>query len=308
MCPCFLMIRRLPARLTIPACLLILFVGCDPDRISREKPTCSVVTQGTLPAELHETSGVAVSAAHPGLFWTHNDSRNDPLLFGVSETGTLLARMRVDGAENVDWEDIALAQCPAGSCLYIGDIGDNHARRSRITVYRVPEPHPGDTLTAPAERIYFVYPDGPRDAESLFVTPDGTLHIITKGREGPIRLFRSNPGPTFDGSEHTLTEVTTLRPAPSVRNDRVTAAALAPRGDVLAVRTYSHLQFFEWPSLAPVFTEPGLSLEHFQEPQGEAVDILDDGRIVITSEANRRPAMIRVISCGLEEWLTGTKP
>lgn len=107
-----------------------------------------------LPPEVRESSGAAEATTWPGaLFWTHNDSGHTPHLFAVAEDGSLVARLRVAGAQNVDWEDMAAAPCPveggagdagaavgAGRCLYIGDVGDNRERRPALDLYRIPEP------------------------------------------------------------------------------------------------------------------------------------------------------------------------
>src|ERR1044071_10089612 len=52
---------------------------------------------GSLDDEIHESSGVAVSRAHRGIFWTHNDS-GDPVLYAADEQGRTAGRVRVAGA------------------------------------------------------------------------------------------------------------------------------------------------------------------------------------------------------------------
>ncbi|HEX9107875.1 MAG TPA: hypothetical protein VF832_11615, partial [Longimicrobiales bacterium] len=143
-----------------------------------------------LPSVLNESSGLAASRRHPGVLWTHNDSDGEPAVYAIDTRGRLLGTVRVTGARNVDWEDIALGPCAAGDCLYIGDIGDNDAVRGEVQLYRVPEPAPGDAATAPAERLTLVYPDGPRDAEALFVLPDSSVYIVSKGRKSPVAVYR----------------------------------------------------------------------------------------------------------------------
>ncbi len=114
--------------------------------------------------ELRESSGVAASRAHAGIAWTHNDS-GDPVLFAVDARGRTAGRVSVTGATVEDWEDISIAPCPGGGdCLYVADIGDNDAARGTVTVWRVPEPAPGDARTAPATAIRLRYPDGAHDA------------------------------------------------------------------------------------------------------------------------------------------------
>jgi hypothetical protein len=98
-----------------------------------------------LPA-LPEASGVTGSRRTPGLLWSHNDS-GEPVVFALDAAGVVKGRVEVAGADVTDWEDITIGPCAQGSCLYIADIGDNRRTRSQISVYRVPEPRPGDSMT-----------------------------------------------------------------------------------------------------------------------------------------------------------------
>src|SRR5690606_25780786 len=118
----------------------------------------------------------------PGIRWTHNDSGGEPEIYAIDEQGRLVGTVRVPGAENRDWEDIALAPCATGDCIYIADIGDNAARRAEVVIYRVPEPDPSAEATETAERFAFRYSDGARDAEALFVLPERGLYVVSKGR------------------------------------------------------------------------------------------------------------------------------
>src|SRR4030095_5680947 len=130
-----------------------------------------------------EASGVAFSQRTPGVAWRHNESKK-PIVWALSDKGAVLGSVRVTGAEIVNWEDIAVGPCPGGSCLYIGDIGDNLASRSSITIYRTPEPAPNAKATDQVETMYANYPDRPRDAEALIVLPKADMLVITKGAAG----------------------------------------------------------------------------------------------------------------------------
>lgn len=88
---------------------------------------------------LSEASGLAASSRVPGRLWTHNDS-GEPVGVSVDARGTVTGRVRLMGARVEDWEAIAVGPCGTGSCLHVGDIGDNEAKRKRITIYRLPEP------------------------------------------------------------------------------------------------------------------------------------------------------------------------
>jgi hypothetical protein len=90
-------------------------------------------------SEIDELSGLVGSRTHAGVFWAHNDSGDAPRIFAIDASGELLGAFSVDGAEHVDWEDIAIDD--AGN-LFLGDFGINLNTRADLRVYRVPEPDP----------------------------------------------------------------------------------------------------------------------------------------------------------------------
>ena len=81
---------------------------------------------GTLASPgLVETSGLAASRVHPNVLYAHNDSGDSARIFVVGTNGAAQGVVSVTGAPAVDWEDIAVGKCPSGSCVFVGDIGDN---------------------------------------------------------------------------------------------------------------------------------------------------------------------------------------
>ena len=136
-------------------------------------------------AGLTESSGLAASHRHPGVYWTMNDG-GAPLLFAFDRSGTSRAKVRITGAKVFDWEGLSTGPGPVKgrSYVYIGDIGDNALRRKSLTVYRVEEPDLEHSATKPAEAIRLTYPDGAHDAEALMIHPrTGDLYIVIKSRE-----------------------------------------------------------------------------------------------------------------------------
>ncbi len=247
---------------------------------------------GTLrDPRLNESSGVAVSRAHPGLLWTHNDSGDGPTLYAIDLAGTLLGVYRVPGASAVDWEDIALASCPdrPGTCLYIADTGDNSERRKAPTIYVIPEPPPPtrpDTAeTERARALRIRYPDGPHDVEGLAVSPQGDVVLVSKGRDGSVRTY-GIPRAAFAGDSvvPALTDTLPIVPQPTMGR-WVTGAAFAPSGDRLVVRTYTEIYFFRPVGRGRFRPDGPPCWIGAAEPQGEAIDFLDDTTLVLTSES-----------------------
>lgn len=278
---------------------------------AQRTPSVAVLDTAVLLApRLAESSGVAASRRQSGLYWTHNDSGDGPVLYATDSTGRDLGFVRVTGARALDWEDLASGPCirSVETCLYIGDIGDNRAARPYVVVYRVVEPAaprgPSDTLGAveALDSILLRYPDHPHDAEALAVTPDGVLLVITKDRTGPAVLFRAPL--TASPESVTLGRVGALPlGASTLRGRLATGAALSPDGTTLVVRTYVSLHFFrlEGEVLPTPLTMPGGLPIPVVEAQGEAVTFDGPDRLTLTSErdAGHHAILMRLRVAGI---------
>jgi hypothetical protein len=243
-----------------------------------------------------ESSGVAVSRAHPGILWTHNDSGDGPYLYATDLRGRDLGFVRLSGARARDWEDVALGPCPDGraDCLYVGDTGDNSERRSTVVVYAVPEPLPprgaADTqrVTAAAAAVTVRYPNGSQDVEALYVSPrDTAVYLVSKGRGKTIRLYRVGRAAWAAHRTVTAELVQTLPIVPDQRSGRrVTGAAIRSDGGMVAIRTYTAIYFFT-PGPGGRLTPRGQTCTLDGRGRlGEAVDFQDDSTLVLTSEAS----------------------
>src|SRR5262245_52055310 len=182
-----------------------------------------------------------------GGWWVENDSGNTPDLHLIAASGKLLRTVRVRGATNVDWEDLASGPGANGRrTLYLGDIGDNGQVRDDLVVYRMAEPSRGAHSVA-ATALPFRYPDRRHNAEALFVDPaSGRIYVVTKTltpEAEPCALYRF-PLPLSPGKRVTLEKVggrfaKLIAPLPLV-----TGAAVSPDGTRLAIRTYTDA--WEW--------------------------------------------------------------
>jgi len=198
-----------------------------------------------------ESSGLVASRAHPGVFWTHNDSGDVPRLFAIDASGALLGEFRVAGATHRDWEDIAADD--AGH-LFAGDFGNNNNDRRDLVVYRIPEPDPtAVTGVARVDRTLrfrfadqHAYPDPERrnfDAEALFWM-DGALYLFTKHRSNAAtKLYRLSI--ESSGAESVLEPLARL-PLPDERGARMVTAAdyQLVDGGLLALLTYRAIHLF----------------------------------------------------------------
>jgi hypothetical protein len=230
---------------------------------------------------LQEASGVAASLRHDGVYWVNNDGRSE--LFAVGADGTMLGRFPLD-VRLRDWEDLAVAACGAGgSCLYLGDLGDNYEERSFARILRVPEPDPESGRELHPEVFPVRLPDGPRDIEAMLVLPGERVLVVTKGRNHSVTVYRY-PG-TLRADTVTMVEVQRLSDGARIFPRQVTGGGVSPRGGLVALRTYESLQFYRVASDTLVPVEGGLvNLRPLREPQGEAVGLGLGGTVVLASE------------------------
>lgn len=302
-----------------------MIFGCDSEK-TKTGSTSVLKVETSVHKRLVENSVAVTSVSQPGVVFGLNDSGNGPYLFAFDSAGAGRGMWEVVGAQNRDWEAASLGPCSPGSgrgsCLYIGDVGDNDARRSRLTVYRFQEPmvkHRGDSLpTTPVPirdvaRLDFVYPDRPHDVEAMYVVNDGAVYLITKrrlldgqGRPRQALLFRI-PASAWDSSGIvTASLVDSLPLVPGeVPGRQVTDAALSPDGRHLAVRTYADVFVFAVDSASGQPRHdvlPGFcAIAGLRKRQGEGIGWWwDRRRLVLTSEGRNAP--MYVVACPVPEW------
>ncbi|MFP2958935.1 hypothetical protein ACLEPN_14085 [Myxococcus sp. 1LA] len=248
-------------------------------------PGCTLYSEpqqsGTVPDVLPELSGLAASQRHPGAFWAHNDSGNGFELFAMDAKGAILARLKLTGAEPRDIEDVTVGPCTPGeerTCVFLGDIGDNFARREQVRLYRLPEPEALADATAAVEALPFLYPDGPRDAESLIIDArSGRLAVITKSLDSLGDVFALDG--LSVGTSIQAKKLGTLT-APLGMDRATTAASLHPSGERLLLRTYSRAYELRRPDAARL--EDLLQGQLVEVPSGsqaqaEAIAYVQDG-------------------------------
>lgn len=262
------------------ALLASAVVGCSQVDMSGRGPTTfgSGVVAGTLRGgDMREVSGMVASFRHPGHFWLHNDSGNEPELILIDSTGLQKARLAVQGVRNRDWEDIARR----GDTIFIAETGDNDAKYDTVFVYAVLEP---DTIAdGPVDLLAkypMQYPDGRRDAESLMVDhTTGDWFIVSK-REDRVRVYRY-AAPQRPGA------LTTLERMPLELPFRLaTAADMAPNGREIVIKTYAAIYLWQRGEGEPVsvaLQRSPAKQPYVPERQGEAIAYTLDGSAYFTA-------------------------
>lgn len=143
---------------------------------------------------LIETSGLQWAANY---LWSFNDGGGAAAIYRIDTlTNALLQRVYLQGADNIDWEDITFD----GTYFYIGDFGNNvNGARTDLKIYKfplsaIPDHLINPVVTIPAALISiinFSYSNQPQppqptvsnntkfDCEAMIVN-EGKIHLFTK--------------------------------------------------------------------------------------------------------------------------------
>lgn len=228
--------------------LVTVAPGC-----SRESPTGVAIDRA-----IREPSGIVASPQHRDVFWVHGDSGTGNWIYAVDRSGKLLARYRVRGAQNVDWEDITHDD---EGYLWLADTGNNNGDRRDLSLYRVREPDPragDDTGQVEVERrVRFHYADQREfgvddhnwDSESLLWF-DGRPWLLTKHRGDRWTVLYRFPtladleGEVVPERISSLDLGAQIVGTPSRWPGRATGADVAEDGRHLALLTYDNALVF----------------------------------------------------------------
>jgi len=202
--------------------------GSEPQRDYAIAP--GVIELGRIrDARITESSGVVASRRYPKVFWTHNDGGGPKkqILYAIGREGTTIAAFPVVGAEFYDWEDIAIDD---SGHLYVGDIGNNDAKRTTLAVYEIDEPNPAErSVAVPVKRKWKLrFPEAPFDCESLFIWKDHGYLVSKVFGDAPAQIFRFPLEDTDEPLTLGLVATTTIR-------SPVTAADISADGNLLGL-------------------------------------------------------------------------
>lgn len=139
---------------------------------------------------IRELSGLASSALHPTVLWTHNDSGDQARVFAVDITTCgVVAEVDLTGVVARDFEAIGRGVDTGGnSVIWVADIGDNAGNRGNVTLYRFPEPASLTDQQVVPDPFTVTYDGGARNAEGILVGQErgGPVWIVSKEANGGI--------------------------------------------------------------------------------------------------------------------------
>lgn len=279
------------------AVVFLILLSCKPSKETKESPPTLegtedlsyIITGYSYDTRLKEVSGIVKSIRFPGHFWVHNDSGDEPIIFRVNDSLEIVQEVLVEGAQNIDWEDISISEYEGESILFIGDIGDNLAARNTVAIYLVAEPELDETNVRIERKIELVYEDKARDAELLLVDSRFNELVIATKRDIPSRIYSVSLDAIGSTASLTFEGELQLPNNPSwEENDlyRITGGDSSDKGEII-IKNY-HAVFYYTPATDRplkdrLVNDIPIQLYYKPELQGEAITFHDNGYWV-TSE------------------------
>lgn len=141
-------------------------------------------------SELHEElSESSALVEFNNTLWTLNDKGNENVLYQLdTDNGSILKKVIVSNAENIDWESMA----QNNEYLFIGDFGNNAGNRVDLVILKIKKSDLTALDEVNAEKIFFSYADQANlnpvfqnhnfDCEAFFFA-NNELHLFTKNWE-----------------------------------------------------------------------------------------------------------------------------
>lgn len=230
-----------------------------------------------LPNTLEETSGLASTGED---FITHNDSGDDAKLYRINKLGELVNTYPIVGALNRDWEDLAQDD----SLYYIADTGNNYGKRKDLTIYHVDK----NFMLQDSIKIRYAKQDSfnknkktKYDAEALIAYGDSLL-VFSKNRKSYNSQLYAFPK---KAGQYNLTILKKFNV-----NALITGGDYSAKSKRMVLTGYlpDRSQYLFIADNFSLATIDDVKFKRYQLPlkqaQVEAVKILDDDSIWITSE------------------------
>lgn len=239
-----------------------------------------------------ENSGIVKSRRYDDLFWMHNDSGNAPRIYPVRRNGKVQKSSHssretgvlIEGAKNVDWEDITI---DADGHVIVADVGNNLNLRRDLVLYYVDEPSPLVKHTRVRKKIYVRYPDQEEfpaakgnvnfDCEAVF-TIGNQVHLLSKNRSNRLTSLYRLDKPRTDNI-NILTRIGSFD-----IQGKVVGADASADGKRLVVLTYRAIWLFERENDWSDFFRGRIFWMPYRSLQMEAVCFADKETLILGDE------------------------
>lgn len=196
---------------------------------------------------IKEASGLQRSALLPGVFYTHNDSGHDPVVYITDADGQDLGQISLPPtSSSADWEAIAGTSIDNIPYLIVADVGNNNRQRTDLSLLIFPEPQlsalqQNQQLTVTnTQSINVTFADGlGHDTESALVLGDQLIVITKESQDTGTQAIWSAPLSTATTDGMVAMEYrNTVALADQPRVNAITDIDIHPDGREIAILVY----------------------------------------------------------------------
>lgn len=275
--------------LMLPALFLL---SCNPKAQNSPAKEDELKVEFTLPKKLKEVSGIALSKDKKTI-WVIEDRGNKNAVYGLNESGQMVAKVPVENSENTDWEDII--SDPQGN-IYIGDFGNNDNDRKDLAILKTDLKDITQTTTKVIQTTRFHYQGQtefpPKKSNLLydcegFVEMDGNFYLFTKNRskgfDGTFLVFKV---PNREG-DFEAKLIGTLKLQGGYNDAAITSATINSTKDKIVLLTHKNIHVLTG------FTADDFNAAKIQKislnhnSQKEAIVFHDDKTLLIADEKDK---------------------
>ena len=283
-------------------CLIFLMLACEkpaptptPPPVVVESTYENVQDRGLLEnAQLDEASGLAASRKNPGYLWSHNDSGDKNRIFLFDTYGKGKYEFTIQGAENRDWEDMAVVKESDGSAtIYVAHFGDNNSVYRSYAIYWIKEPvisasTPALNTISQVNKVTFTVSDGSRDMECLLVDQQSKDLFIISKRETQKQLYKIAAAIMVAGTTTKAEFIQKLdnisqpfsNAALVIQGFYITAGSVSPDNTEILVKNYLEIYYWkrkEGETIPQALARQAKTVPYQMEPQGEGITFAEDG-------------------------------
>ncbi len=180
--------------------------------------------------EIKECSGIIPCGKDKNLFWVNTDGPRS-VIFAINLSGKCVSKAVITGAPILDFEDIARDD---KNHIFIGDIGNNDARRRILAVYMIDEPDPSKatSISTVKQSWRLTFPNKPFDCESLFIYKDYG-YVVSK-------VFNNSQAEIYRFALSDTNKLITIEFVSKLQvKSPVTGADISSDGNLLALTSHS---------------------------------------------------------------------
>jgi len=283
-------------------CLIFLVLACEKPAPTPTPPVPvvestyeNVQDRGLLEnAQLDEASGLAASRLNRGYLWSHNDSGDKNRIFLFDTYGKGKYEFTIQGAENRDWEDMAVVKEADGSAtIYVADFGDNNSSYNSYAIYWFKEPvitasTPALNTITQVNKVSFTVSDGSRDMECILVDQQSKDLFIISKRETQKQLYKIASANMVAGSTTKAEFIQKLdnisqpfsSAAQVIQGFYITAGSVSPDNTEILVKNYLEIYYWkrkEGETIPQALARQAKTVPYQMEPQGEGITFAEDG-------------------------------